>query len=235
MKTNKFDQALPLYFHIKKVLQEKIASGVWKPGDQIPNEIELADIFQVSRSTVREAILQLVREGVLVRYQGKGTFVSQPKIEGELINFNFSSKWAFKQQMVHVIEKPCTASVAKALGLALNEVVYEIKRINFFHTEPAALEISYIQKACVPNLTNHSIEGRLYDLLNEKYHISITNAESDMEPVLLDSAEAGILKTNMDKPGLKITRVGKTLSGKPVILTDSLIRGDKVRMFIQSS
>lgn len=235
LKTNKFDQALPLYFYIKEELKEKIDSGIWKTGDQIPNEIQLAETFQVSRSTVREAILQLVREDLLVRYQGKGTFVSQPKIVGDLINFYFPDELGSKHQLIHFIEKPCTVSVAKTLELPTNVMVYEIKRIRYFHSEPAALETSYIHKDTVPGLADFPIEGRLYDLLKEEYQISVTNAENHIEPVLLNSLEAGMLGTRMNKPGLKITRVGKTLSGNPVILTHSLIRGDKVRMFIQSS
>lgn len=234
MKTNSYHQALPLYLHIKEALKEKIDSGMWKPGDQIPNEIHLADQFQVSRSTVREAILQMVREDLLVRYQGKGTFVSHPKIEGDLVNFYFPSELGTKHLLLGFIERECTISIAKKLELPVGETIYEIRRIRYFNSEPAALETSYIQKMLIPNLVDHPIEGRLYDLLKEEYQISITNAENYIEPILMNSIEAGLLETKMNKPGLKITRIGKTVADKPVILTYSLIRGDKARMFIKS-
>ncbi|HBZ09941.1 MAG TPA: GntR family transcriptional regulator [Bacillus bacterium] len=233
MKKNSYPP-LPLYLHIKEALKEKIDSGIWKPGDQIPNELHLAAQFGVSRSTVREAVLQMVREDLLVRYQGKGTFVSHPKIEGDLVNFYFPSELGTKHLMIGFIERNCTISIAKILELPVGELIYEIKRIRYFHSEPAALETSYIQKVLVPNLEDYPIEGRLYDLLKEEYQISITNAENYIEPILLNSLEAGLLETKMNKPGLKLTRIGKTVSDRPVILTYSLIRGDKARMFVKS-
>src|SRR5512134_2273115 len=72
--------AVPLYVRVREAIRDRIAAGEWKPGDLIPAESKLLDVFAVSRATIRQALLELVREGLLVRKQGRGTFVATRKI-----------------------------------------------------------------------------------------------------------------------------------------------------------
>lgn len=228
------ENGFPLYFRLKEVIKEKIESGEWKPGDQIPNELLLTEEYQVSRSTVRQAILGLVREGLLYRKQGKGTFVAEPKVEGDVINFYFPNELGTKHTPVSLKVIPCSTSINKYLNLSAGEPVFEIVRLRYFGNDPAALETSYMSTELAPNLLSHNIEGRLYDLLAQEYGINIVKAKNYIEPILLDRVEAELLQVDRSQPALKLTRLGMTLQGKPVILTKSLIRGDRVRLFVNS-
>ncbi|MFM1652826.1 GntR family transcriptional regulator [Brevibacillus sp. B_LB10_24] len=228
------ENGFPLYYQLKELIKKKIDNGEWKQGDQLPNELHLAEEYQVSRSTVRQAILDLVREGVLYRKQGKGTFVSKPKVEGDLINFYFPTELGTKHDPIRLSEIPCPASTAKILEVNTDEPVYEIVRLRYFGNEPAAIETSYVPAVLAPGLLNYKLEGKLYDLLPQVYGLNISKAKNYIEPILLDRVEAKLLEVDRSQPALKMTRLGMSLQGKPVILTISKIRGDRVRMFIHS-
>lgn len=228
---------IPLYYKIKEQIKEKINEGVWRTDDQIPNEIDLAKQYNVSRSTVRQAILTLVREGLLYRKQGRGTFVAKPKLEADFINFYFPRELGTKHLLMKKKEIEPSESIRRALEIKPEQKVYELSRIRLiklFNEEPAALETSYIASNLVPNFTNYTFEGRLYDLLHDEYGIDIIKAENYIDPIILDEYKAGLLGVKPVTPALKITRIGKKADNQPVVLTISIIRGDRCRMFLQS-
>lgn len=83
------NSSIPLYYQVKEVIKEKIKCGEWKNDEKIPNELELVNQFSVSRSTVRQAILELVAEGLLIRRKGRGTFVKKLQHEGNFMTFSY--------------------------------------------------------------------------------------------------------------------------------------------------
>lgn len=228
------ESGIPLYYQIKELIKEKIENGDWKSGDKIPNELDLAKILDVSRSTIRQAILELVREGVLTRKKGVGTFVAKPKFEGNFINFSYPEEFGTKHTPISTKVIEGTSGKVKALNLNNDEKVYEIIRLRYFNEEPAALEKSYIPVKLVPGLLEKNLEGKLSDLILEQYGITLTRYKNYIEPVLLDSYEAKVLEIEQSQPTLKITRLLMTPQGTPVVLNTSVFRGDRCKMLFSS-
>src|SRR3990172_1139894 len=99
-----FESNIPYYLQLIDLLKEKIAQGTWKPGDQIPSEPELCSIYGVSRTVVRQALMELELEGLIIRRKGKGTFIAEPKINESLVQ----KLTGFYQDMVDRGHKPIT-------------------------------------------------------------------------------------------------------------------------------
>lgn len=228
------ESGIPLYYQIKELIREKIDSGDWKNGDKIPNELDLAKNFMVSRSTMRQAILELVNEGILTRKKGIGTFVSQPKFEGNFITFSYPEELGTKHIPISINVIEGTSGKLKILNLKDHEKVYEIIRLRFFNEEPAAIENSYISVRIVPDLFENNLEGKLNNLITEKYGIIMTRYKNYIEPVLLNSYEAKVLEVEQNQPALKITKLLMTPQGTPVMLSTSIFRGDRCKLLFSS-
>jgi GntR family transcriptional regulator len=228
------ESGIPLYYQIKELIREKIDNGDWKIGDKIPNELDLAKDFMVSRSTIRQAILELVNEGILTRKKGVGTFVSKPKFEGNFISFSYPEELGTKHTPISLKAIEGTSGKLKVLNLKDQEKVYEIIRLRFFNEEPAAIEKTYIPVRIAPDLLENNLEGKLNDLITEKYGITMTRYTNYIEPVLLNSYEANILEVEQNQPALKITKLLMTPQGTPVILSTSIFRGDRCKLLFSS-
>ncbi|MFZ4453737.1 GntR family transcriptional regulator [Salibacterium aidingense] len=226
------NNGIPLYYQLKEIIKEKIDNGIWGPDDRIPNEIDLAKQYDLSRSTVRQAILTLVREGALYRKQGRGTFVAKPKLD--VNNFYFTQDLGTQHKLIRNKEIECLPSINELLEIQSDQKVYELFRIRLINEEPAALEKSYITSDLVPNFKNNNFEGRLYDLLSEKYGIDIVKADNYIEPIILEEYEASKLEVQPMTPALKLTRLGKDITNQPVVLTESIIPGDRCRVYLKS-
>ena len=228
------ESGIPLYYQIKELIREKINIGDWKSGDKIPNELDLAKNFTVSRATIRQAILELVNEGILSRKKGVGTFVSKPKFEGNFISFSYPEELGTKHTPISIKVIEDTSGKLTELNLKDHEKVYEIIRLRFFNEEPAAMEKSYIPVSLVPDLLENDLEGKLNDLLTEKYGIIMTKFKSYIEPILLSFYEAKILEAEQNRPALKITKLLMAPQGTPVMLSISIFREDRCKLLLSS-
>jgi len=228
------ETGIPLYYQLKVLFKEKIENGEWSYDEQIPNELKLAEEYGVSRATIRQAILDLVRQGHLYRKQGKGTFVQKPKIEDDFIKFYFPSKLGNKHKLVRIDKLYCTHEIGLGLGLTSKDEVFRLIRVRYFNNEPSVLETSYIPKMIAPSLYQENLELRLYELLFEKYGITIVTAKTYVEPVLLNDNQAELLEVNKSNPALKLTRIAFSSHEKPVVYSQSIVRGDRCRLLIQT-
>ncbi|HWR07470.1 GntR family transcriptional regulator [Sporomusa sp.] len=225
------DKGIPLYYQLKKIIRDKIEAGIWSAGEQIPNEMQLVDMYQVSRATVRQAVLDLVREGILVRKKGVGTFVSRPKLAGDLtINFYYPEEFGTKHVPMssHIIDPP--SWVAKQLQLGPGMKVYEIIRLRLFNEEPAAVETLYLPINVFPDLLQANLEERIFDLLAAHFGVTISKFTSYVEPVLLNSYEASWLQATQNQPALKIMKIGLNQQDNPFVVTVSVFRGDRYKL-----
>jgi GntR family transcriptional regulator len=228
------ESGIPLYYQIKELIRENIDSGEWKSGDKIPNELDMANSFKVSRSTIRQAILDLVNEGILTRKKGVGTFVAMPKFEGNFINLTYPDELGTKHTPISMKVIDGGSLKLKPLQLTNDEKVYEIIRLRFFNEEPAAIETSYIPVKYAPGLLDHNLEGRLFDLIISQYNIQLTRYKNYIEPVLLDLYEADVLEVDQSQPALKITKLWMTPQGTPTVLNISVFRGDRCKILFSS-
>lgn len=228
------NNGIPLYYQLKVLFRDKINKGEWHYDEQIPNEFELAKTYEVSRATIRQAIMELVSEGLLYRKRGKGTFVAKPKIEGDFIKFYFPNEFGGKHEVVEVKQLACPAEIAEALELTTQDEVYYLIRTRYCDQEPVVLEKSYIPKELAPNLFRENLEYRLYDLLSKQYGIRVSSAKTYVDPVLLTDREAELLRVDKKLPALKLTRIAYTNGNKPVGYSISIMRGDRCRLLIRS-
>lgn len=224
---------VPLYYQLTEKLRENIENGEWPPHFLIPSETELCEKYGVSRGTVRQALSQLVRENLLYRKQGKGTFVAEPKITQQLNRF-----YSFAQDMREKGLKPSSKVlgnekilpdpyIKNVLGLKENEMVYKIMRLRLAEEKPLILETSYLVEELFPNLDKEDVEKvPLYIIIIKKYKIKITRAKETFEPILVDEFESEKLKIPVGSPALLVKRITYT-AGIPFEFRKSVVRGDK--------
>jgi len=225
---------LPLYLQLKAVIEDRIASGDWLPGTQLPSERELCEQFKISRITVRQAIADLVTEGRLIRTQGRGTFVASPRIEQRLSNLTgFTQDMQARGQRpgAKVIQLETTLAlpnIARALQLKPGDCVVVLKRLRLADGEPVAIETDYLPDAVCHNLINEQLDGRsLYDTLRKSYNVHPTRAEQQLAAIACPTAEAKLLNVRTGTPVLHIHRTTFGRDGRPFETVESFYRGDK--------
>lgn len=178
------ESKLPLYYQLYQVLYNKILQGEWQPGHILPSENELVETYGVSRGTVRQALDSLVKEGVIHRRQGRGTFVAHPTIEqganqmitfGEdmrLRGFEPSSEVLF----ANLINAP--ENIAARLNVPFGEELARIERLRFADGEPMTIEESYLVHRLCPGVLRHDYsQNSLRNILQEEYNIYLVRGE----------------------------------------------------------
>lgn len=225
---------LPMYHQLKELLREKIALGEWQPGSIIPSERELSGQYGISRMTARQALNELTTEGILFREQGRGTFVSEPKIEkglARLTSFSQDMKKRSKQSGGKVLRlemaQPLTI-VQRALRLAPGQEVFLLERLRKADGEPIALEVCHLYFQNVHTLLQEDFENRsLYDLLRTKYEIVPTKADQQVGAARATQREQMILNIEEGSPILKNFRLTYDQWGRPFEYTESAYRADR--------
>ena len=146
---------LPRYYQLKEIMRERVQSDEWKPGDLIPSERELSEKYGISRMTARQAITDLVNEGLFYREQGKGTFVSQRKITQQLIRltgFTEDIKARGQKPGTKVLSAqmfPADETTAEKLRIDPGTLIFRLQRLRLADDEPLAIELSQITfKGC---------------------------------------------------------------------------------------
>lgn len=231
---------IPLYHQLKEVLRAQIQSGTWGPGDAIPNENLIAQDYGLSRGTVREAMDDLVRDGLLTRQRGKGTFVAAPKLEQGLLSLY--SVHEYTRQTGHIpgslilefITESANKQVQENLQVAADVLIYKIVRIRLVDGEPIMYDRVYIPATDFPELKQKDISSiSLYEILSRDYGVVLGKAHQYFEPVLIDHYEAQLLKVDKGSPALLIERVTHRSNGTPVVFSKIIIRGDRCRFFAE--
>jgi len=231
---------VPLYYRIREDLRELINSGQVKPGDRLSSERELCKQYGVSSITVKRAVLDLVRDGLLYRVPGKGTFVSQAKMERDL-----SRLTSFTEEMLHhglkpnsrVLEArvlPASGSVAKNLDLSPGEKVIALERVRFANSEPLMLEKTFLPHRLFPDLLSEDLTTQsLYHFITAKYGVSLARARETLEPVIINDKEAHNLAVETGSPGLLLELIAYDETGQPVEFTKAIVRGDRCKYYIE--
>lgn len=225
-------KGVTLYYQIVEYIKDKIESGEWEKGYQIPSETNLAEFFKVSRATVRQAISELVLSGNLIRKQGLGTFVSEPSFEGDFLKFYLPEELGDQHKLLSISQKSCSPSIAQKLDLKPGELVTEINRLRFIKGEAAILEVSYLNSKVFLGIEQEDLSQKLYGIMEKKYGYRLVKAQTLIEPVIINVNEAVLLDVAPGSPVLMLTRVCFTHDEKPVILTKSLVRGDKCKLLV---
>jgi GntR family transcriptional regulator len=223
----------PKYYAVKRHLLDII--GTLTPGSPVPTERLLMAQLGTSRTTVRQALAELVGEGRLVRRQGSGTYVAEPKVSWPLRMTSFTEQAtavgrAATTQLVDARRDRATAEIADRLGLRLGAPVHRIERLRLVDDMPMALETSHLSAAQFPNLARHLRRSdSLYRVLRDEYGVVPVTAEETIETASATPREADLLDTETGAPILMLSRHSFTADGAPVEWVQSWYRGDRYR------
>lgn len=225
-KLNK-DLPIPLYYQVMQILQRKIEDGNYPVGSYIPTEEQLQDDFEVSRSTIRKAILELVHQGYLERKRSKGTMVVGVKLEENLHDLcSFTDQ--FLSTGINLVTKilkftqiPCDSKVSEQLNIEEGTLVHYMERLRTVDQVPVAFERWFAPEAYFPGLskTMFSETGfgqSTYFIMFKKYGSKVIQAKDSISPTSLFNHEAQILHASEGAPALLRTRVSYDSSMKPV-------------------
>lgn len=222
----------PKYYTVKRHLLDAIAE--LQPGSPVPTERELSAELETSRTTVRQALVELVAEGRLVRRQGSGTYVAEPKMTWPLHLTSFTEQAAANGFTAHTellaAERVrAEEEVAERLGIELNGPVYRIERLRFADERPMAVETSHLSAQRFPKLLRMiRRESSLYSLLAQGFQTVPVRAEESISTAPASVREAGLLNTDTGAPMLVLTRHSFDAGGQPVEWVTSWYRGDRV-------
>jgi GntR family transcriptional regulator len=212
----------PLYAQVRERLIERIRSGEWKPGQLIANEFEIAAEFGVSQGTARKAIGDLASEGLVVRRQGRGTFVVEHTPAHVL--FRFFNLFDADGAAVVPDSRDVRSSVAAAsseergaLGLDAGAGVIRITRIRTRDGAPFIAETITLPEALFPGLVEQAeMPNTLYDLFQKGYGVLVTRTDDRLSAVAADTETAADLGIAPGTPLLRIGRIAFGLDDKPV-------------------
>jgi GntR family transcriptional regulator len=236
-----FDSYIPYYIQLMAILKEKVQTGIWVPGDQIPGEQELCALYRVSRTVVRQALRELELEGVINRRKGKGTFISLPKISEGLVQ----KLTGFYQDMVERGLKPVTKvlhqnvtpandKVARFLNIQPGEQVIDILRLRFINAEPIQLVTTYIPFGICPALATADLTDRsLYEFLETECGVLLAKGRRYIEAVLANENEAELLGIERGAPLLMLDSISFSENGEPIEYYHALHRGDRSRFEVE--
>lgn len=206
--------ALPLYVQIHQDLKEKIEAGVYEYGQNIPTEFELQELYGVSRITVRQAILALEQEGLVVRARGKGTVVSrQEKIEELLTRIRSFTEEMHDRNMTpgtkfaEVSRVQADGKLADIFSCGLGEPLYRIRRVRTANGKAIVLFDTYLSGSHEIPMENERYYGSLYQLLEQQGIAPPVGIEEQFEAVIADDAIAEALSIKVGAPVMKRIRI----------------------------
>ena len=226
---------IPVYYQLKEMIKEKIADGTWQVGQCIASERELKEAYGVSRMTVRQALGELVQEGLLVREKGKGTFVCEPKVKQEdMMSFSEIIKKAGRSLITKVIDFEVINTPEELADTFDLEKIYKINRLRLVDGEAVANEVVYIHCEYCGFVTRDDLEGSLFKLLEEKGHI-IESTESSLAAVIMDDELKALFNVNKQVPLLKSHNTALNSEGEIIYVEDAIYRSDKYILEINIS
>lgn len=226
----------PLYVQVKEALLDEILSGRCRPHDRLPSERELSQQFDVSRMTVRQALLELARDGAIYARVGKGTFVAAPKIDQQLRTLTSFSQDVRSRgghstsRVLEAREMAASAEVAAALQVAVGAPVWMLSRLRLADDIPMAIETTNLPLALCPGLLRHDFSAEsLYQVLRSDYDIQPAQADQVIEAALASPREAELLELTLPAAVLRMQRLTRDGAGQPIEFVHSTYRSDRYK------
>jgi GntR family transcriptional regulator len=227
----------PLYQQIKALILQSLQAGEWKPGEAIPSEMDLAARFRVSQGTVRKAIDELAAENLVVRRQGKGTFVathSEQHVQYRFLklipdNGNVGSEGPAKRTVLECKRVRASAEVARVLGLRSADAVVQLRRVLSFGGVPTILEDVWLPGNAFKGLSAEQVagyQGPTYAMYEVEFGVRMVRAEEKIRAVGADAQQALLLKVEQHTPVLSVERVAYTYNDVPMELRRGVYRTD---------
>jgi GntR family transcriptional regulator len=233
---------IPLYARVESELEANIGDRTFPPGGQLPTEDELIERFGVSRTTVRKAIQNLATRRLIEIRRGKGTFVAEPKITHELTElsgFVEDMQAAGHHPTARLIDTRIVAAdetVARQLALPTGALVVRIQRVRLADQVPVSFDETYLPRAIGEQIITNDLEAEpIFSLLEEKYHVTLRDAEYRLEAVSATAAVADALGIEPGSPIFRIERTSYADGNLPVDYETLSYRGDLIRFVTRLS
>ncbi len=227
----------PLYQQIKGLILQSLQSGEWKPGESIPSEMELAARFRVSQGTVRKAIDELAGENLVVRRQGKGTFVATHAEQHVRYRFlklvpdggDRDAEGPAQRSILECRRVRAGAEIARALALRSGDAVLQVRRVLSFAGVPTILEDIWLPGNAFKGLTAERLaayQGPTYAMFELEFGVRMVRAEEKIRAVAADAQQARLLAVDTGAPLLSVERLALTYNDVPMELRRGLYRTD---------
>ncbi|HKL61487.1 MAG TPA: GntR family transcriptional regulator [Acholeplasma sp.] len=230
--------AMPIYKTIENDLKKLINESELKSGDLVPSENELKEKYAVSRMTVRQALNNLVNDGYLYRHKGKGTFISQRKIEKNIHGVrSFTEEMAATNRKVSSkvlkFERIVTpVDLTEKLFLTKKDEVIHIERVRYGNDTPVLFEQLYIPSKLFKTIVEKDLEGSFYTYLEKELGLQISHCIQSIEAIKADQILSEALQVKLNDPVLLIVRNTFLSNGRPFEFVKSYYRADQYK-FVQ--
>jgi GntR family transcriptional regulator len=213
----------PLYQQVRDLLIGRIVAGAWRPGEALPSEFQLASEYRVSQGTVRKALDEMASRNLLVRQQGKGTFVATHTPQRALFHFfhlvaDDGARALPEHRPLSVRAAKATKAEAERLGLRANAAVIRIRRLRLLGRRAAIVESIVLPAALFPGLDKRAdaLPNELYRFYEQTYGVAVARAVEKIKAVAAKPDEARFLGLKPGAPLLEIDRVAHALDGRAV-------------------
>ncbi|MBT6952875.1 GntR family transcriptional regulator [Nitrosomonadales bacterium] len=214
----------PLYEKVKKKITASLVQGEWRPGEAIPSETELANVYDVSQGTVRKAIDELSAESILIRRQGKGTYVATHNEENIQLRFlrltsNFGLKEKLDNQLVSFSKEKATNKLAKVLNINPASTIISLKRVLTFNEKPLILDVIKIPAQSFRGLTAEMVvekKGSMYRMYETDFGVRMLRADEKIRAINANFESASLLNVKENSPLLSVERISYTYENKPL-------------------
>lgn len=233
------NSSVPLYEQLKNVIKRDIDAKVYLPGDKMLSEGELEEKYKVSRITVRRAIKELCEEAVLVRKQGKGTFVLKTRLKNRIDGiggFHDVMEESDKKVEVKLLEKsviPIKEIYAKYLGINKDEEVLYIKRVMYADDVAIMIDECYIPLERFPDIQNKIIGNfSVFRILQEQYKVHLSNYYKELKIQKATKEMARYLQIRMGEPVFNLFKISYDKTDEPVHISNSIILAENTSYVI---
>ena len=214
----------PLYEKVKKKITESLVQGEWRPGEALPSETELANVYEVSQGTVRKAIDELSADSILIRRQGKGTYVATHNEENIQLRFlrltsNFGLKEKLDNQLVSFSKEKATNKLSKILNINPASTIISLKRVLTFNEKPLILDVIKIPAQSFRGLTAEMIvkkKGSMYRMYETDFGVRMLRADEKIRAINANFESASLLNVKENTPLLSVERISYTYENKPI-------------------
>jgi GntR family transcriptional regulator len=244
MKTHMLNakSPLPLYHQLFELLHDRIATGDWKPGDLVPSESELTQLYQVSRVTVRKVLDMLVQEGMVERQRGRGTYVAQTRLEHvttRIVSFTDDMRQRGFEPSTRVLFSgliPAPAAISREINVEEGTELVCLERLRLADGEPMCVEESYLVHRYLPGILEHDLSASsLREIKVGKYGVRWSRARQTIQAILAPAELARHLSIKPKSALLYIERVSYSQDDVPVEFLRVYYRADRYVLYSELS
>jgi GntR family transcriptional regulator len=224
--------SVPMHTQIREIIRRRVLDGTYQPHSQMPSESQMMEAFSVSRITIRQAIGDLQKEGLIFKVPGKGSYVAKPKAFQSLSRLQGfgeamgASGYETFSQVLSTRQVDASDTVGKRLNIPAGSPVYEIQRLRYLNREPISVDQSYFPVALGERLINEDLAARdVFVILENDFGLHLTHADVQIEAILADEFLARQLRIAESSPLLRIERLTYA-DDKPIDFEFLYYRGD---------